>query len=382
MKIAIGIPHYDMFTWDAVQSLLFMVKNTKHAMHIIAEKSPYIHKSRNFAFKEAQNIGADYLLMIDCDMKYPADSLQRLLDLDKDVASGMYFKRPYPHYPLAYNWTGKLDDVHRNIVNIPSEPFKIDSCGAGFLLISKKVLDSYTEEVYKKHGKPFSHKIYDDGEGGETIGEDTSFCMRMSDLGFEVWIDPTINLGHISSSVIFQEQWDTAKQMLVDNQGWTTEQELNFLAERAKNASNIVEIGSWKGQSTKALLEASVGLVHAIDHFNGSKTDESFGFAQVQDVYKQFMDNVGHYPNLRVHRMSSEEAVKDFDDGSLDMVWIDADHSHEGCSRDIDLWLPKVKKGGLICGHDYGVCSGVTTSVDNRFDGVGLIDTIWYKEVA
>jgi predicted O-methyltransferase YrrM len=382
MKIAIGIPHYDMFAWDFVQSLLFMVKKTKHAMHIIAEKSPYIHKSRNAAFREAQNVGADYLLMIDCDMSFPDDALQKLIDLDKDVASGMYYKRPWPHFPLAYEWTGKPDDVHRNISEIPAEPFKIDSTGAGLLLISKKVLDGYTDEVYREHGKPFSHKIFDDGKGGETIGEDTSFCMRMTDLGYEVWIDPTIELGHIGTQVVKQDHWEMGKQQLLNGTGWTTDKELKFLAEMAKTARSIVEIGCWKGQSTKVLLEASEGVIHAIDHFEGSKTDESFGFAKVQDVYSQFMDNVGHYPNLRVHKMGSEDAVSSFKDGELDLVWIDADHSHEGCSRDIDLWLPKVKKGGLICGHDYGVCSGVTTSVDNRFEDVGLIDSLWYKRVA
>jgi hypothetical protein len=381
MKIAIGIPHYDMFTWDAVQSLLFMVKKTNHAMHIIAEKSPYIHKSRNAAFKEAQNVGADYLLMVDCDMSYPDNALQKLIDLDKDVASGMYYKRPFPHYPLAYEWTGKEDDVHRNIVDIPEEPFKIDSVGTGFMLISKRVLDLWTPDVYAEHGKPFSHKTYDDGLGGETIGEDTSFCMRCRDLGIEVWVDPTIELGHIGSQVVKKDHWEQGKTLLLDNTGWTTDKELKFLAESAVNAQNIVEIGCWKGQSTKALLDASKGTIHAVDHFMGSATDESRGFANVQDVYSQFMDNVGHYDNLKVYKMGSEEAVNKFDNGSLDMVWIDADHSHDGCSKDIDMWLPKIKKGGLICGHDYGVCSGVTTSVDNRFNDIGLIDTLWYKEL-
>jgi hypothetical protein len=382
MKIAIGIPHYDVFSSEFVRSLLFLFKKTTCAMHLIMEKSPYIHKSRNAMFKEAQNVDADYLLMIDCDQQFPFDALEKLIALDKDVAAGMYYKRPYPHYPLAYEWTGKKDDVHRNITYIPEKPFKVDSVGTGFMLISKRVLDGYTAEIQKEHGKPFSHKIYDDGAGGETIGEDTSFCMRMRDLGYEIWIDPSIEIGHVGSVVVKKAHWDMAKQQLIDNTGWTTEEELRFLADSAKTARSIVEVGCWKGQSTKVLLESSEGTVHAIDHFNGSKTDESFGFASVQDVYSQFMDNVGGYPNLKVHKMSSEEAVTLFKDGELDMVWIDADHSHEGCSKDIDMWLPKIRKGGLICGHDYGVCSGVTTSVDNRFNDIGLVDSIWYKKVA
>jgi hypothetical protein len=382
MKIAIGIPHYDIFSSEFVKSILFLFKQTTCAMHLIMEKSPYIHKSRNNAFREAQNVNADYLLMVDCDMQFPADALQRLINLDKDVASGMYFKRNWPHYPLAYNWTGDKKDWHGNISDVPKVPFKIDAVGTGFILISKKVLDFWTPEVYRDHGKPFSPIQYDDDNGGELAGEDTSFCMRCKDLGFEIWVDPTFRLGHIGTQISNTEHWEMGKQQLLESQGWTTDRELAFLREHAAKSQTVVEIGSWKGQSTKALLEASIGEVHAIDHFQGSPTDESRGFAQVQDVFAQFMENVGGYDNLNIHNMSSAEAVDKFEDKSVDMVWIDADHSHEGCSADIDMWLPKVRKGGLICGHDYGVCSGVTTSVNDRFDNVGIVDTLWYKRVA
>jgi predicted O-methyltransferase YrrM len=382
MKIAFGIPHYDVFNSVFLKSVLLLFKQTTCAIHLIMEKSPYIHKSRNRAFKEAQNVGADYLVMIDCDMGFPPDALQKLIALDKDVASGLYYEKDNPHYPLAYTWTGDTKNWHGNIVDIPAEPFKIDAVGTGFMLISKKVLDYWTPEVYAKHGKPFSPIWYDDGEGGEIAGEDTSFCLRMRDVGFDIWVDPTFELIHTGIQRAKKAHWEMARSQLIESKGWTTEKELQFLSEMAAKSSNIVEVGCWKGQSTKALLEASDGVVHAIDHFNGSPTDESGGFARVQDVFAQFTANVGHYPNLKIHKMSSEEAVVSFRDNSLDMVWIDADHSHEGCSKDIDMWLPKVKKGGIICGHDYGVCSGVTTSVDNKFGDVDIIDTIWYKEVA
>ena len=52
-------------------------------------------------------------------------------------------------------------------------------------------------------------------------------------------------------------------------------------------------------------------------------------------------------------RMDSVKASEAFSDGSLDFVFIDADHSYEGVSRDIEAWYPKVKAEGLLCGHDY-----------------------------
>jgi len=54
-----------------------------------------------------------------------------------------------------------------------------------------------------------------------------------------------------------------------------------------------------------------------------------------------------------IMRMMSHEAVPKIEDNSLDFAFIDGDHSYEGTSLDIKLWLPKVKKGGWIGGHDY-----------------------------
>ncbi|OWK25067.1 hypothetical protein AJ87_15155 [Rhizobium yanglingense] len=67
--------------------------------------------------------------------------------------------------------------------------------------------------------------------------------------------------------------------------------------------------------------------------------------------------------------MTSSEAAAKIEDGSLDLVFVDADHSKEGVTEDIALWLPKVRAGGWIGGHDY--CNpdprfrfGVTEAVD------------------
>jgi hypothetical protein len=391
MKVVLGIPHYDHFGKDFFVSFTSLYldtcikKNGIDKVYWIMEESAYIHKSRNSIFKQAQDIDADYLFMIDCDMKFPSDALERMIALDKDIVAGVYYMRGYPHLPMVYEWIDNNDFAHhRNLVKIPTEPFKADSVGSGFLLISKKVLDGYTKDTYKKHGKPFSHKIYDDGLGGDTVGEDTSFCMRMRELGYEIWADPTIELGHIGKLEVNSGIWAIAKNQVLTNTGWTTEEELLWLHESAKKYGTIVEVGSWKGQSTKALLGGNSGVVHAVDHFKGSPTDKSRDYAMVvQDVYKEFIENTKGYNNLVVHKKSSAEAVSSFEDNSVDMVWIDAGHTYEECGNDIDMWLPKIKKGGIISGHDYcDKAPGVMQAVNDRFKIDGLVDTIWYKRVA
>lgn len=86
---------------------------------------------------------------------------------------------------------------------------------------------------------------------------------------------------------------------------------------------------------------------------------------------------------LAVLECESGEAAKRVNDNSLDFVFIDADHSYEGCLRDIDLWLPKIKDGGMISGHDFDHPDfpGVRTAVCERFGTEFLTaeDHVWYK---
>lgn len=75
-------------------------------------------------------------------------------------------------------------------------------------------------------------------------------------------------------------------------------------------------------------------------------------------------------PNARLIVGDSVEAAQQVEDGSLDFVFIDADHSYESVTRDIDAWRWKVRKGGWLGGHDYSPkFPGVIAAVDRAFGG-------------
>lgn len=57
--------------------------------------------------------------------------------------------------------------------------------------------------------------------------------------------------------------------------------------------------------------------------------------------------------NCEILKMTSMEAVKKFEDESIDFVFIDGNHEYEYVYEDIIEWTKKVKKGGIVCGHDY-----------------------------
>lgn len=155
--------------------------------------------------------------------------------------------------------------------------------------------------------------------------------------------------------------------------------ELDWLYETAKTMKSIVEIGSWKGRSTHALLSGCKGTVWAIDHFKGSKEEEMEHLEVTEhDLCKIFKKNVGHFPNLKLLKMESKEAVKRFKDKSVDMVFIDGAHTYFAVQEDIQMWLPKAKK--LICGHDY-FWPAVWTAVNDALGDTEQAETIWFKEI-
>jgi hypothetical protein len=114
------------------------------------------------------------------------------------------------------------------------------------------------------------------------------------------------------------------------------------------------EIGVLRGQFTEKLCQSG-SQIFAIDPwlaYTGSgrtQTDQ-----RVHDaIYEETKTRLSAYPNCTVVRKTSMEAVKDFLDGGLDFVYIDGDHSFTYIAGDIAEWSKKVRKGGVIAGHDY-----------------------------
>jgi predicted O-methyltransferase YrrM len=120
----------------------------------------------------------------------------------------------------------------------------------------------------------------------------------------------------------------------------------------------VGEIGSWKGMSTSVLAKAVKnwkGKVYAIDHWKGSENVPEHKQASINDMFSLFRNNMktlGVMDIIHPLVMDSVEASDIFKDNSLDLLFIDADHRYFYVKRDIEIWLPKVKSGGIICGHD------------------------------
>lgn len=133
--------------------------------------------------------------------------------------------------------------------------------------------------------------------------------------------------------------------------GWMSVPELLWLHETSKQMKSVVEVGSYKGRSTWALCTGCQGPVFAVDMFEGDPS--VFGGKY---FYNDFYANVGHFKNLVIYRMDSYSAAQFFKPKSVDMVFIDGDHTEAGVLTDLKAWWPICKK--LICGHDLRPWAG------------------------
>jgi len=167
--------------------------------------------------------------------------------------------------------------------------------------------------------------------------------------------------------------------------GWMGDDELQWLFElgtRGGRPGIVVEVGCWFGRSTHALA-SSGALVYAVDHFHGSPTEleGAHAFAKTGNVKAEFDKNMGQRKNMRVMAMDSTTAARQFAPKGVDAVFIDGEHTLEACLTDLRSWAPKVKVGGLLCGHDRDQ-SGVPVALKEffGFPPRTVVGSIWAME--
>ena len=127
----------------------------------------------------------------------------------------------------------------------------------------------------------------------------------------------------------------------------------------------MVEVGCHRGVSTE-LFAQCCAKVYAIDPWDLATTYTESSFSLTQSAaHTEFMSRLKDYDNVETIKDFSENASGRFDDESIDMVYIDGDHSFEACTIDLQSWIPKVKKGGIVSGHDGKQHSGVRRAISN-----------------
>lgn len=110
--------------------------------------------------------------------------------------------------------------------------------------------------------------------------------------------------------------------------------------------ATVLEVGVYCGDFMQEIVTARPDL-----HYTGIDTWRgSFGWAREKAEAKERA--LGIYPALFVE--DSLAAAKRFGQKPpLGCVYLDADHTFESVTKDIEAWWPNVKRGGILSGHDY-----------------------------
>jgi predicted O-methyltransferase YrrM len=162
--------------------------------------------------------------------------------------------------------------------------------------------------------------------------------------------------------------------------GWMTDHELEWLASAAIKATRILEIGSYKGRSTRAIYDNTNGIVEIVDPFKGNYYSNDFKellFTADDNLYRAFLENVKD-TNIIVNRMPFRDYQSPF---KFDFIFIDGDHHYVEVKHDIEKAIKLLAHGGIISGHDYNDNSwpDVKRIVDRMFGSlIASKGTIWY----
>lgn len=216
MKVMVGIPlkghtpaasyHDRMLMWRHLGNTevadFFQKKDPRYIFELGAISEVVTHYARERLAEGALADGCDYLFMVDDDMLCPPDLFYKLAAHDKDIVAALAFTRNPDHRPVIYETVEGYDPVSTNygftrfVNNYPRNTLvECDAVGFGAVLIKTEVL--------KKVRQPWFFTM-------ERTGEDITFCIKAKKVGFRVWMDTSIKLGHLSSPAIITEEYADA----------------------------------------------------------------------------------------------------------------------------------------------------------------------------
>lgn len=161
---------------------------------------------------------------------------------------------------------------------------------------------------------------------------------------------------------------------------------------KARGLTNGVEVGVGYGGHCEALLnyrgiDSLVG-VDPYAHRHNCDDPTNFSQSDLEHVYHRALDRLARFGRrFELIRETSAQAAKQVANGSLDFVYIDADHCFDAVVNDLGTWFDKVREGGIIAGHDYDnpELPGVQQAVDGFFQRMNWTvhhpgDCVWWVQ--
>lgn len=183
-KVMIAVPCGDMVASGFAQDLATLYAYTTYArpdadLSLFFLRGTYLPRARAKLAQTAVDRCASHILWLDADMRFPKDTLIRLLGQDRPIVAANYSTRMAPIIPTAANADGREVFVHT-----PGELMDVAHCGMGCMLT--------TVQVFLDIGKPWFAVGYSE-KADDYAGEDIYFCQKARRHGHRVFVDPVLS---------------------------------------------------------------------------------------------------------------------------------------------------------------------------------------------
>lgn len=206
-KILIAVPCMDMVSARFASSLATLKKGVGDCIVSFIIGS-LVYDSRNRLAEYAVRIDADYILWLDSDMTFPPDVLERMMKVmdenkDIDILTGLYFRRSTPFTPVAFDvleTDEKGELVFENMDDVPDGIREVAGCGFGCVLMKTDCLF----DIAGKEGPVWFSPL-------ANVGEDCAFCMRARKYGYKIYLDPSIEFGHMGYAAVTRQFYEATK---------------------------------------------------------------------------------------------------------------------------------------------------------------------------
>lgn len=279
LDILVAIPSMGEVSMVFTAALVGMILKTKEkypncTIKLATSIRRLIHRSRAELAEAFLETDCNYLMWIDDDNPPKPDDLNKLIELDLPIVSGLYFRRNPPYEPIIMvereNGIGteRRPDLYRNGAKTP---FKVHSTGMGFMLMKREVVENV---------KALGVSLF---EIRGHIGEDIWFCLQARQAGYDVMVAPEVEIAHLGDRLVITGETynDYYKKHIEDlvseaekYDDKISSEELRYLAEQAANSNFTIKTGVIN-ESIAKVLSNSKKLVCVSDNQENNFVDES-----------------------------------------------------------------------------------------------------------
>lgn len=175
---------------------------------LLMGESTYIHRVRNDLAAEALAHGVSHLFWLDDDMRFPADTLVRLLGRKLPLVGVNYVQRGLPAQPISIDVGGLVGGDLKRLYTEPEDTRVVPVTGMGFgaVLIERRVFEAIPQPWFENYLSPITQKW---------VGEDVDFCMKAERAGFPPMVDQALSqeIGHVGKFVYTHDHARAVREM-------------------------------------------------------------------------------------------------------------------------------------------------------------------------